>query len=197
MAEKNYRSATSVDEFYYGVLDEDTNTATEVERIKYLQEITVEMEQEIEKAYGDSVVAELAIAAGEVVVESQFHTLPIEDRQTLLGFEESGGLVATGGTDITPYVSVVFARTFEDGSKEYVGLPKGLFTRPSIEGQTKEDSVEFSSSSISAEFMDREVEGFDDAKSVVFARDEADDTANRDALFQAIFGAGHPDSDGA
>lgn len=194
MVEKNYRASTGVDEFYYGVIDESTNIATEIERVKYLQNITVEMAQEVVKAYGDNRVAELATSSGEISVSSQFHTIPIEDKQVLLGMETSSGLTAIGSTDVTPYVAVVFAKTFEDGTKEYVGLPKGLFTRPSIEGATKEDSVEFSSEEMEAEFMDRKVEGFDEDKSVIFARDEKGMTENRDALFLAIFGVAHPDS---
>jgi|SRR5699024_10729032 len=194
MADKNYRASTGVDEFYYGVIDESTNIAEEIERVKYLQNITVEMAQEVVKAYGDNRVAELATSSGEISVTSQFHTIPIEDKQVLLGMEKSNGLTAIGSTDVTPYVAVVFAKTFEDGTKEYVGLPKGLFTRPSIEGATKEDSVEFSSEEMEAEFMDRKVEGFDEDKSVIFGRDEKGETENRDALFLAIFGVEHPDA---
>lgn len=195
MEDKNYRASTGVDEFYYGVIDETTNIAEEIERVKYLQNITVEMAQEVVKAYGDNRVAELATSSGEISVSSQFHTIPIEDKQVLLGMEKSNGLTAIGSTDVTPYVAVVFAKTFEDGTKEYVGLPKGLFTRPSIEGETKEDSVEFSSEEMEAEFMDRKVEGFDEDKSVIFARDEKGETENRDALFLAIFGVEHPDAE--
>lgn len=195
MADKNYRASTGVDEFYYGVIDESTNIAEEIERVKYLQNITVEMAQEVVKAYGDNRVAELATSSGEISVTSQFHTIPIEDKQVLLGMEKSNGLTAIGSTDVTPYVAVVFAKTFEDGTKEYVGLPKGLFTRPSIEGATKEDSVEFSSEEMEAEFMDRKVEGFDEDKSVIFGRDEKGETENRDALFLAIFGVAHPDAE--
>ncbi len=197
MADENLRAATGVDEFYYGVIDEGTNVATTVERVKFLQTISVEMEQEIVKAYGDNKIAELAVSAGDIEVSAGFHTLPMSDKRTLLGFEETGGLTATGSSDVTPYVAVAFAKTFEDGSKEYVGLPKGLFTRPSIEGETKEDGVEFSSEEITASFMDRPVDGFDEDKSVIFARDEKGETTNRDALFLAVFGTAHPDTVGA
>lgn len=66
--------------------------------------------------------------------------------------------------------------------------------RPTITGATKADGVEFSSEEITAEFMDREVAGFDGEKSVIFGRDAPDATVQRDALFTAIFGAPHPDA---
>lgn len=194
MPEKNYRAATGVDEFYYGVIGDGT-TAEEIERVKFLQNITVEMSQEIVRAYGDNRTAEMAVSSGDISVTSQFHTIPLEDKTVLLGLETNEGLTAIGSGDNAPYVGVVFAKTYEDGSREYVGLPKGLFTRPNIEGQTKEDGVEFSSEEMEAQFMDRKVEGFKDEKSVIFARDEKGETTNRDALFQAVFGQPHPDAE--
>lgn len=196
MAEKIYRAATGVSEFYYGVLGEANKIAAEApERVRYLQNINVDMPQEIVRAYGDNTTAEMAVSNGDISVSSQFHTIPMEDKQALLGWETKEGITASGSTDASPYVAVIFAKTHEDGSREYVGLPKGLFTRPGIEGQTKEDNVDFSNETIEAQFMDRSVEGFDDDKSVLFATDAKGETKNRDALFLKVFGVAHPDAE--
>lgn len=193
MADKVYRSSTGVTEFYYAVLSEADVAVGTPERIEYLQTITVEMPQEPVRAYGDNKTAEIAVSSGNTTVTSAFHKLPFEDRQVLLGLETSAdGLSSYGSTDNPPYVACVFAKTHEDGSKEWVGLPKGIFLRPSIAGETKTDGVTFSSDEISAEFMDREVAGFDEEKSVVFGRDEKGSTTARDALFQAIFAQAYP-----
>lgn len=192
MAEKIYRAATGVDEFYYGEIDEATNalvTEKNIERVKFLQTINIEMPQEIVRAYGDNRTAEMATSSGDISVTGGFHKIPLEDKERLLGWEKIEGIYSVGSNDISPYVAVIFARTYEDGSKEYVGLPKGLFTRPNVEGQTKEDSVEFSSEEIEAQFMDRKVEGFTDEKSVLFAVDKKGETANRDKMVTMLFGA--------
>lgn len=196
--EKNYRRETGVDEFYYGTLDE-TGTAIitgEIERVKFLQNITIEMAQEIVKAHGDNKVAEMAVSNGDISVTSGFHKIPNEDKVILFGLEKTAdGLIGSGSSDSPPYVACVFAKTYEDGSKEWVGLPKGIFMRPNVEGQTKEGgSVEFGADETSAEFMDREVEGFEKEQSVVFAKDEKGANTQRDALFQAIFGTVYPGS---
>lgn len=191
--EKNYRASTGVDEFYYGVIGDGT-TADYIERVKFLQNITVEMPQEIVRAYGDNTTAEMAVSNGDISVTSQFHKLPIEDKQRLLGWETEDGLTAAGSEDNPPYVAVIFAKTYGDGSREYVGLPKGIFTRPNITGATKGENVEFSSEEIAAQFMDRKVDGFDKEKSVIFAQDKKGETKNRDALFLKIFGKPHPDA---
>src|SRR5699024_3377851 len=111
----------------------------------------------------------------------------------LLGLDVADGITAMGSGDNASYVGIVFAKTYEDGSKQYVGLLKGMFTRPSIEATIKEDSVEFSCEEMEAQFMDREVDGFDNEKSVLFTVDENGETTNLDALFQAVFGVPHPD----
>ncbi|OIK11977.1 phage tail protein [Bacillus sp. MUM 116] len=192
MAEqKNYRSSTGVDEFFYGEIGEGT-TATSIERVKFLQNISVDMPQEITRAYGDNKTAEMAVSSGDITVTAQFHKVPIEDKQKLLGWETVEELTAAGSDDNPPYVAVVFAKTYEDGSREYVGLPKGIFTRPTVEGKTKEDGTEFSSEEMEAQFMDREVEGFSKEKSVIFAADKKGSTTNRDALFMKIFGKAYP-----
>lgn len=198
MAEKNYRASTGVDEFYYAVIENETdnNVVTgDINRVKFLQNIEIEMPQEATRAYGDNRTAEIAISSGNITVTSAFHKIPAEDKQILFGLETVDGVTAFGGNDKPPYVAVVFAKTHEDGSKEWVGLTKGIFMRPNITGQTKEDGVEFSNEEITAEFMDRYVEGFSDAKSVLFAFDEKGETSNRDTLFMKVFGQPHPNTE--
>lgn len=188
MAEKNYRSFTGLTEFYYKVHGEDVQAVTDPERIKYLQEISVSKDQDIEKAYGDNQVAEMAVANGTIEVEAGFHKLPLEDRVALFGLEKSEDGIVSVGNDTPPYVAVMFAKTMEDGSREYVGLPKGLFTFPELEGNTKEDGVEFSSDSTTAEFMQAPVKGFEEEKAMLLGHDAKGTSVMKDAIWSAIFG---------
>lgn len=194
---KNYRASTGVDEFFYGILNE-TDVAPFItgtpERVEFLQSITIEMPQEAVRAYGDNRTAEIAVSAGNISVTGAFHKIPEEDKVKLFGLDTATGLTAYGSTDTPPYVGVIFSKTYEDGSREWVGLVKGMFMRPGINATSKADGVEFTSEEITAEFMDRTVAGFDDEKSVLFGRDMAGETEQRDALFTAVFGVNHPDA---
>ena len=187
MAEKSYRSFTGLTEFYYKVHGEDVQKVADPERIKYLQEISVSKDQDIEKAYGDNQVAEMAVANGTIEVEAGFHKLPLEDRVALFGLEKSEDGIVSVGNDTPPYVAVMFAKTMEDGSREYVGLPKGLFTFPELEGNTKEDGVEFSSDSTTAEFMQAPVKGFEEEKAMLLGHDAKGTSVMKDAIWSAIF----------
>lgn len=192
--EKNYLSFTGLDEFFYGVLDE-TGTkieGTEAERIRFLQEISISTEQENVKAYGDNTIAEMAIATDATSLTTQFHTLPIEDRATLYGFIEKEGMFALPGTPNPPYVACMFAKTKEDGSREYIGFTKGKFMIAEDEGQTKGESVEFGSASTEGEFMARDVEGFEEDVTYIIVSDGKGETTNRDALYEKIFGITFP-----
>lgn len=192
---KSYKASTGVDEFYYALLtadDESSFTAATIERVKFLQTIEIEMPQEMVRAYGDNKTAEIATSNGNTTITTGFHTLPMEDRVKLFGLEVVEGLAAYGSNDNPPYVTCVFARTYEDGSKEWVGLTKGKFMRTPISGQTKEDATEFSTSEMTGEFMERFVDGFADEKTCVFGRDEKGETTNRDTLFQKVFGQAYP-----
>lgn len=196
MAEKNYRSFTGLTEFYYKVHGEGgVQKVADPERIKYLQEISVSKDQDIEKAYGDNQVAEMAVANGTIEVEAGFHKLPLEDRVALFGLEKSEDGIVSVGNDTPPYVAVMFAKTMEDGSREYVGLPKGLFTFPELEGNTKEDGVEFSSDSTTAEFMQAKVKGFEEEKAMLLGHDAKGTSVMKDAIWEAIFGESAPSSD--
>ena len=195
MTEKKYLSSTGVDEFYYGVLNANETgiVAAAPERVEFLQDIDVAMSSEIVRAYGDNKVAELGVSQGGVAVSGNFHKIPQSDKDTLLGLEvTAGGLSAHGSEDNPPYVAVIFAKTYEDGSKEYVGLPKGKFLKTNISGASKQGSTTFSQDAISAEFMDRDVTGFVKPKSVVVGADDAAANTKRDAIFLAVFGVVYP-----
>lgn len=183
---KNRSAVVGIDKFYYAVLEKDTeNEASygEMVRVPYVQNVNIETEQEIAKAYGDNTVAEMAVSTGVATVEFQFHSIPLEDRVTLLGLEEKNGIIVQRSQVNPPYVAVVLEKTKADGSVELVGLTKGMFTLPPTEASTKEDTLEFGSDTISGEFSARV---FDDV-SQMFAHVEKDDEGKREEFLKEVF----------
>ena len=193
---KNYKSFTGLKQFYYGELDESDNkiSGEEAERVEFLQEISVEVPQEIEKAYGDNTVAEIAVSTDSISLSTTFHTIPIEDRATIYGWggdEEEGYYLPESPNP--PYVACMFSRTSEDGGSEWLGFPKGKFMMPSMDGSTKQDSVEFSSDETEGEFMPRKVKGIDKRTPFIIKKDKPGETKNRDKMYEQLFGVSHPD----
>jgi len=185
-----------IDKFYYAVLQEDTENGAsydEKERVPYIQSVNIETEQEIVKAYGDNKVAEMAVSTGASTAELQFHAIPIEDRVKLLGWEEDeDGLVIQKSQTNPPYVAVVFEKTTTDGA-ELLGLTKGMFTLPATEAQTKEDSLEFGSDTLSGEFSGRT---YDDV-AIVRIRVGKNDDIKRKAFMDKVFNPGSSTSEGS
>ena len=191
---KNYKSFTGLTGFYYKVHGSDEVLGgTDPERIKYLQEISVSNEVSLESAYGDNEVAEVAQASSPVEIEASFHKLPIEDRIKLFGLEEVDGIVGVGQAR-APYVSILFAKTTEQGGAEYVALPKVILSQGDLEGTSKEDGVEFSQDTVTGTAIPAEVKGFSENKSFFFGADEDYKTEKRDAIFQKLFGKAYPDA---
>ena len=191
MAEKSYRAFTGLSGFKYKAEGSTVNT---VEDIDGIQEISVSKESSIEKAYGANKVMEMAVTNGTVELESTFHKLPLEDRTVLFGLTKSDSGVIGVGNDTPPYVAVMFEKTMEDGSVEYVGLPKGIFTFPEFSGNTKEDGVEFSQDQSTGEFMQDKVEGFEKEQTMLLGHDEKGSTKMRNAIHLAVFGVSHPEA---
>lgn len=183
---KNLSAVVGIDKLYYAILEEDTEDTIEYMkevRIPYVQNVSIEPEQEIAKAYGDNRVAEMAVSTGPTAVDLQFHTLPLEDRVAILGLEDDEGLVIQKSQVKPPYVAMALEKVKGDGSSELVGLTKGMFTLPSTEDATQEDTLEFGNDTISGEFSGRT---YDDIAQI-FAHVKDDDDEKREAFMKKLF----------
>ncbi|MBM0064782.1 major tail protein [Alkalicoccobacillus gibsonii] len=179
-------SSTGVTEFYYRKHGEAGIPTGKVYRVPFLQDITVEQAVEVFKAYGDNRTAEVGQAIGDITVTSTFHSIDDEHKVNLFGVKTRDGITVYSSDDVAPYVSVIFAKTYENGDKEWVGLYKGIASRGNIEGSTKEGGGgEFSSEEISFSFMEREL----DNETLATAYDKKGETTNKEALFAEVFGA--------
>ncbi|MDG0825057.1 phage tail protein [Staphylococcus equorum] len=188
-----YNASTGLGKMYYAVLNEQADGTVQTSAIKevdYVQELALEFGEELEKAYGSNKVAEIAKSAGETSLSLTFHKLPIDVQKDLLGLiehETASNVYGFGKSSGITYSAVAIPRTMEDGSMEWFGLSKGVFTRPNKEGQTKEDGVEFGSDEIEGQFMERQVGGFNEELAVIMAYDDKGTTEGRDSIFDSIF----------
>lgn len=176
-----------IDKFYYAKSLTDTEEGATYEpkvRVPYVQSVSVETEQEIAKAYGDNKIAEMAVSTGSTTLELQFHAIPLEDRVELLGLEQDeDGMVLQKSQTNPPYVAVGLEKTTTDGA-ELLGLTRGMFMLPGTEAQTKEDSLEFGSDTLSGEFASR---NYDDV-AIVRMRVGKNDAEKRKKFMDMVFG---------
>lgn len=90
----------------------------------------------------------------------EFHSLPAELQAELVGEEKrENGLTYENSRQKSPYVGLIAEFTREDGNSFFVGLPKAMVNPASLEGSTKQDSVEFSTLAFEGEAMERIFDG--------------------------------------
>lgn len=195
--EKKFLAFTGLTDFYYGTVKSDDTGINEdkAQHIDFIQNINISTPQTIEKAFGSNGVAEMAIATDATQLTTQFHSIPIEDRAIIYGLEQADGLYGLSDSPNPPYVACMFTRTKEDGSTEHIGFTKGKFTLADVEGETKGESIEFSSDSTEGEFMGRDVDGFNKKMTYIIVGDESGETENRDKLYEKVFGVEFPTED--
>ncbi|WP_218697320.1 major tail protein [Mammaliicoccus sciuri] len=193
-----YNANTGLSEVWYATLEKESNasvTLSKIDMIDYLKEMSFEIGEELTRGYGSNKTAEVAKSGGEPTLNLTFHKLPMSVQEKILGLTKhktNTKVFGATGTKKIVYVAVAFARTMEDGSKEWFGFAKGVFTKPNKEGQTKEGGVEFGQDEIEGQFMERFIEGFDEKEAVIMTYDESGETDGRDTVFQSIFGQAYP-----
>ena len=106
-----------------------------------------------ETLFADDGPMDTASTLGKIEVEIQKNELTTQNKADLLGHEidGNGGLVF-GDNDIAPWHAVGFRTLKSNGKYRYVWLYKGKFTEPEDQNETKGDSINFQSDTISGQF---------------------------------------------
>ena len=106
-----------------------------------------------ETLFADDGPMETASTLGRIEVEIQKNELTTKNRADLLGhqIDSKGGLV-DGDSDVPPWVALGFRTLKSNGNYRYVWLYKGKFTEPEDNNETKGDSINFQSDTISGQF---------------------------------------------
>ena len=104
--------------------------------------------------FADDGPFETATTIGQIEVEVQKNALSTQNKADLLGkvIDANGGLVSSS-TDIPPWVAIGFKSLKSNGKYRYVWLFKGKFMDPEDSNETKGDSINWQSDTISGNFV--------------------------------------------
>lgn len=106
-----------------------------------------------ETLFADDGPMETASTLGKIDVEIQKNELTTENKADLLGHEiDNNGAVVYGDSDVPPWVAIGFRTLKSNGKYRYVWLYKGKFSEPEDQNETKGDSINFQSDTISGQF---------------------------------------------
>lgn len=106
-----------------------------------------------ETLFADDGPMETASTLGKIDVEIQKNELTTQNKADLLGHQiDSNGAIVYGDSDVPPWVAVGFRTLKSNGKYRYVWLYKGKFSEPEDQNETKGDSINFQSDTISGQF---------------------------------------------
>lgn len=177
----------NVKDLGFAVQTEDENgtfTYEEPIQTRGLRTVGIETGGELTVAYADGLIIETAKSDGEGTVTLGMHSFPEEIRQVIFNEtpDENGVYVEKAGKQ-HPYVAMWFKHERKDGSYKLIGLTKVMFNDPSMEGSTKEASIEFGEETAEGRALHRLA---DEARKVT--ADSRHETFDEDAFFEALLG---------
>jgi len=107
-----------------------------------------------ETLFADDGPMETATTLGKIDVEINKAELTTENKADLLGHQiDANGGVVYGDSDVPPWVAIGFRTLKSNGNYRYVWLYKGKFTDPEDNNETKGDSINFQTDTISGQFV--------------------------------------------
>jgi len=161
MAEYAKKVRTGVKNLHFAILNEDTQSnlayATPV-KVPGLIRIDVNPGSNIDTLYADNKASIVYSVVGSVEVTIEKDSLPDDLLAELLGRKKEGATNYVTNNNTAPYVAIMFEQTYSNGSSSYVKLYKGKFSEPDSSNETKNDSVNFQTGEITAQFVATEFE---------------------------------------
>ena len=142
---------------YAKMTTEDTASVAptygEVTKAPGVMSININPNGSLETLFADDGPMESAATLGKIEVEIQKNELTTQNKADLLGHEiDTNGALVYGDSDVPPYVAIGFRTLKSNGKYRHVWLYKGKFTEPEDNNETKGDSINFQSDTISGQF---------------------------------------------
>lgn len=147
------------DNLVYAIMKtEDTATSAPVydepKPAPGVMHVNINPNPSLETLFADDGPMETATTLGNIDVEIQKNELTTENKADLLGHTIDGnGALVYGDSDVPPYVAVAFRTLKSNGKYRYIWLYKGKFTDPEETNETKGDSINFQTDTISGQFV--------------------------------------------
>ena len=148
---------TGVEGLHYAVIltDDDSSGLTYDTPVAVPGLITMNVNPNTNSAtlYADNKAAVTYSSVGTIEVEVELDYLADEVIGILTGREVDGADHYITNINSAPYVGIMYKQTYDDGSESYIRLMKGKFKEPSHNSETQNDSVNFQTGTITAEFI--------------------------------------------
>lgn len=106
--------------------------------------------------FADDGPYDTASTLGAMTLELNVADIPHEQRAELLGAQYINGVLVHTSEDIPPYVAVGMSIKKSNGADRYIWYLKGKFSPPDDNNQTKADSINWNTPTITGNFLKRD-----------------------------------------
>lgn len=148
-----------VKNLHYAILTSDSKNGVEYQnpvKIAGVSTININPNPSTETLFADDGPFETAATIGQISVEINVAELSLEDYAALLGHTVSNGQIQHRADNVPPWLAIGFEAIKSNGSKRYVWLTKGKFSEPESNNETKGDTINFQTDTITGSFVMRE-----------------------------------------
>lgn len=125
--------------------------------------------------YADNKAVIQYTGVGNVAVSLEFASIPTQVVADLVGSPRTGAVKHTSGDQTAPYVGIAWRQLYNTGEYSYVKLYKGQFQEPEVAAQTKGDSIEFQTRTLTGTFVSTAFEGEMEGKTFSYLMDTVDE----------------------
>lgn len=149
-------------DLHYAILKTDTAEGTTYETpVKLSGAIAANVNPNTSSAtlFADDGPYDSSATLGEISLELNVADIPAQHSATLLGHTYKNGVLIKKASDQPPYVAIGYRSLKSNGAYRYTWLYKGKFTDGEQNNQTKGDSIEYQTPTITGAFVKRD---FDD-----------------------------------
>lgn len=172
---------------HYAILTADDSTATTYEApVAIAGAISANVNPNTSSAtlFADDGPYDSAVTLGEIELELNLADIPALHAAALLGHTYGeNGLLVKKASDQPPYVAIGYRSLKSNGAYRYTWLYKGKFTDGEQSNQTKGDSIEYQTPTITGAFVKRD---FDDAWQT---EADSDDSNVKESILTGWFNA--------
>ena len=178
-----------LDRFYYALLNSDTTASVSYQTpvaLKGALTVAYNPNSEVATLFADDGPYDTAETIGEVELGVGIADISQEDYAAIMGHTITGGIMNELATDQPVDVAFGFRAKRSNGGYSYYWFLKGKFSKPSMDHETKGDSISWQTPTMSGKFIARIYDG----RYRSTTRDDADDytAAIGTAWFDSVYG---------
>lgn len=163
-----------LDRFYYALLNYDTTAGISYQTpvaLKGALTVAYNPNSEVATLFADDGPYDTAETIGEIELEVGIADISQEDYASIMGHTITGGVMAEEATDQPVDIAFGFRAKRSNGAYSYFWFLKGKFSKPSMDHETKGDTISWQTPTMMGKFVTRVY----DSKYKYSTRDDATD----------------------